>query len=33
MESRKEVLRHTLVLLLGLVICSAVTVGIFDLLG
>ena len=33
MESRKEVLRQTLVLLLGLVICSAVTVGIFALLG
>lgn len=33
MESRKEVLRQTLTLVLGLVICSAVTVGIFALLG
>ena len=33
MESKKEVLRQTLVLLLGLVICSAVTVGVFALLG
>lgn len=33
MESRKEILRQTLGLFLGLAVCSAVTVGVFALLG